>query len=355
MCTGIRLIAHDKSVIHARSMEFGQDLESRVIVIPRGFARQGTAPASNDQVGTVPGAKWTTKFASVGANAKKMNWLFDGLNEKGLAVGTFYFPTFAKYPSFNKAEKTIAPWEVGSWLLDQFSTVDEVKRGIGQIDVAASIQPDLEFCPPCHYVVHDASGQSIVIEYVNSALQVHDNPIGVVTNSPPFDWHLINLRNYLNCVDTNLPNRTLRGSSSSLVLEPLGQGTGMLGLPGDFTPPSRFVRAVAFTQAMLPSLLKTGDDAVLQAFHILNNFDIPKGCVRDAQKNEDGSVISVSDYTLWTSANDLAAKKFYFRTYENSQIRVVDLKQMKLDAKDVISFNMYDKTEEIRSPPAVQS
>ena len=110
----------------------------------------------------------------------------------------------------------------------------------------------------------------------------------------------------------------------------------MLGMPGDFTPPSRFVRAVAFSQSVFPS--KTGEDAVLEAFHVLNQFDIPKGAAREHQKDEHGNVLA--DYTIWTSASDLKTKRFYFRTYENSQIRVVDLMKMNLDAKEIVTISM---------------
>src|SRR5439155_430778 len=122
----------------------------------------------------------------------------------------------------------------------------------------------------------------------------------------------------------------------SIKLLPFGQGSGMLGLPGDFTPPSRFVRAVAFSQSVFKP--KTGNDAVLEAFHILNQFDIPKGAAREHEKDEHGNILA--DYTIWTAASDLKAKKYYFRTYENSQIRMVDLMKMNLDGKDMVKISM---------------
>ncbi len=118
----------------------------------------------------------------------------------------------------------------------------------------------------------------------------------------------------------------------------------MLGLPGDFTPPSRFVRAVAFSQSVLPS--KTGNDAVLEAFHILNQFDIPKGAARAHEKDEHGNL--VASYTQWTSAADLKAKQYYFRTYENSQIRMLDLMKMNLDAKGIVTMSI--KGDEVIKP-----
>ena len=327
-CTGIRLIAADGTVVHARTLEFGIDLQSDVITVPRGYARTGSTPDGKE------GLKWRTKYASLGANGAGLPFIFDGLNERGLAVGSFYFPTTAGFMPYSAADagKTIAPWEVGSWILENFATIEEVKANIGKITVAEVVFKGWGFVPPVHYVVNDVSGKSIVIEYVGGKLNVYENPLGVMTNSPAFDWHMTNLRNYLNFSLTNLPPVQL----GPIKLTPFGQGSGMLGLPGDFTPPSRFVRAVAFSQSVLPS--KTGIDAVLQAFHILNNFDIPKGAAREQEKDDHGNI--VADYTLWTSVNDLKAKRFYFRTYQNSQIRMVDLTKMNLAAKDISKISM---------------
>lgn len=327
-CTGIRLIAEDGTVVHARTMEFANDIHSEVMMIPRGYARTGTTPDGKE------GLKWKAKYASVGCNGVGLPVLFDGLNEKGLAAGMFYFPTSAGYMPYTAADagKTIAQWEVGSWILENFATVEEVKANIGNIVVPAVVFSGWGFAPEAHYIVHDASGKSIVIEYVGGKLNVHDNPLGVLTNSPTFDWHMTNLRNYLNFSMTNAPPVQL----GPIKLLPTGQGSGMLGLPGDFTPPSRFVRAVAFSQSVFKP--KTGDDAVLEAFHVLNQFDIPKGAAREHEKDEHGNFLA--DYTIWTSVSDLKAKRFYFRTYENSQIRMVDLMKINLDAKDITKISM---------------
>jgi choloylglycine hydrolase len=240
-------------------------------------------------------------------------------NEKGLAVGTFYFPTTAGYMPYAAADagKTVAPWQVGSYLLENFATVEEVRQNIGKVVVPSVVFAAWDFAPPVHYVVYDPSGKSIVIEYLAGKLNVFDNPLGVVTNSPSFDWQMTNLRNYVNFSLNNVPPVKL----GSVTLEPLGQGSGMLGLPGDFTPPSRFVRAVAFSVSVLQP--KTGEDGILEIFHVLNDFDIPKGAARDGQKDEHGNI--EADYTLWTSACDLKTMRFYFRTYQSSQIRMVDM------------------------------
>ena len=327
-CTGITLTAGDGTVVHARTLEFGIDLQSNVLVIPRGYARTGTTPDGK------PGLKWKSKYASVGANGVGFPVLFDGVNEKGLAAGLFYFPTSAGYMPYVAADapNTVAPWELGSYMLENFATVAEVRANIGKVVVPSVVYQGWGFAPEVHFIVTDASGKSLVIEYVGGKLTLADNPLGVFTNSPTFDWHMNNLRNYVNFSITNVAPVKL----GSVTLQPFGQGSGMLGMPGDFTPPSRFVRAVAYTQSVFPS--KTGDDAILQAFHILNQFDIPNGAARDHDKDEHGNV--VADYTIWTSANDLKRKRFYFRTYDNSQIRMVDLMSMNLDAKDIVTFSM---------------
>ncbi|RKE73996.1 choloylglycine hydrolase [Pseudorhodoplanes sinuspersici] len=326
-CTGIFLIAADGTAVHARTLEFGVDLMSEIIMVPRGYARAGTTPDGKE------GLKWTAKYASVGMNGAGQPILFDGLNERGLAAGLFYFPTSAGYMPYTPADagKTIAPWELGSWMLENFASVDEVKANIGNIVVPSVVFSSWGFAPEVHFVVHDASGKSIVVEYVGGKLNVHDNPLGVLTNSPSFDWHMTNLRNYVNFSMTNVPPIQL----GTVKLLPTGQGSGMLGLPGDFTPPSRFVRAVAFSQSVFKP--KTGKDAILEAFHVLNQFDIPKGSARDGEKDANGNV--QADYTLWTSASDLKAKRYHFRTYDNSQIRSLDLMNMNIDGKDIVKVS----------------
>ena len=327
-CTGITLNAEDGTVVHARTMEFAIDIHSDVMMIPRGYARTGSTPDGKE------GLKWKAKYASVGLNGVGMPVLFDGVNEKGLATGTFYFPTAAGYMPYTATDagNTIAQWEVGSWILENFASVDEVKANIGKIVVPAVVFGGWGFAPEAHYIVQDASGKTIVIEFVGGKLNVHDNPLGVITNSPAFDWHMANLRNYVNFSMTNVAPVKL----GSVTLQPFGQGSGMLGMPGDFTPPSRFVRAVAFSQSVFKP--KTGEDAIVEAFHVLNQFDIPKGAAREHEKDEHGNILA--DYTIWTNAIDLKTKRLYFRTYESSQIRMVDLMKMNLDAKDVVKISM---------------
>ncbi len=327
-CTGIRIKPRDGSLIVARTLEFGANLQSNVIVIPRGTESVGTASADKT------GRRWKSKYGIVGANMFNLPAILDGLNEKGLAIGIFYFPGYAKYQEIKKddADKAIAPWELPLYLLGNCADVDQAVQAVRTVYVGNVFQKDIGEVPPCHYIVTDARGQCVVLEYVKGELKIHDNPLGVVTNAPTFDWHMTNLSNYVNLTANNVPSADVAG----MKIRSFGQGSGMLGLPGDFTPPSRFVRAVAFSRAALP--VATARDGVLQAFHILNQFDIPKGSARGM---EDGKV--VADYTQWTSVSDLTNHRYYFRTFDNSRIRMVDLKKMDLDAKKIKTVSMAEQ------------
>ena len=324
-CTGITITPKDGSVIFARTLEFASDIRSSIIVLPRGTECVGTAP------GDKPGLRWKTKYGIVGTNAFGEPVTVDGLNEKGLHVGLFYFPGFAKYQKVGPGDsgKALAPWELGPFLLGTCSNVNEAVAAAKNVLVGDVVEKNMGFVPPVHYIVTDASGKSVVLEHVDGELKIHADPLGVLVNSPTFDWHMTNLSNYVNMSVSNVPKIDVSGTE----IKGLGQGSGMLGIPGDFTPPSRFVRAVAFSKSALP--VDTAKDGVLQAFHILNQFDIPKGAARGIEHGRE-----VADYTLWTSASDLKNLRYYYRTYENSRIRMVDLNAVDLDAKEIRTISM---------------
>ncbi|MCH9754048.1 MAG: linear amide C-N hydrolase, partial [Alphaproteobacteria bacterium] len=188
--------------------------------------------------------------------------------------------------------------------------------------------------PPMHYIVYDKSGRSIVIEPLGESLVVYENGLGVITNSPTFDWQLTNLSNYINLSPYNINSLQLR----NFKLEPFGQGTGMIGLPGDFTPPSRFVRAAFFSSAATPC--ENSEEALEQTFHILNQFDIPKGIVRQRERGE----ISY-DHTLLTSVKDPQALKYFYRSYHNQAIQYIDLHQFDLNAKTIKAIKVQGKQQ----------
>jgi choloylglycine hydrolase len=193
-----------------------------------------------------------------------------------------------------------------------------------------------------HFFIQDKTGKSIVIEPVEGTLKVYDAPLGVMTNAPTYDWHMTNLNNYVNLsVKDSDPEKL-----GSVTLTAPGSGAGLHGLPGDFTPPSRFVRAAIFSQAATPN--PNAQDAVLSAFHILNQFDIPKGSVINAAVGQ-----PTAEITEWTSVADLTNLRWYFRTHGDQSIRMVDLKEAIAGAKgEIRSIDMESSTQPIANVSA---
>ena len=315
-CTGISLKSQDGAAIRGRTLEFGFPLQSNVIVVPAGKEFTATLPDGSE------GLSYKTRYGVVGANAFGATMIVDGLNDQGLSIGLFYFPGYAKYAESTKenASRALAPQDFGLWVLGNFATVDELKEALENTVMVPTPFPGLGsakgMVADVHFFVQDKSGKSIAVEPVDGKLKVTDAPLGVMTNAPTYDWHMTNLDNYINLSPKDIQDEKL----GSVTLSAIGSGTGMLGLPGDFTPPSRFVRAAMFSQAATPNA--DAEDAVFSAFHILNQFDIPKGSVINASVGG-----AQPEITEWTSVNDLENLRWYFRTFEDQSIRMVDLKE----------------------------
>lgn len=318
-CTSLLLPTTDGSGVYARTVEFGFELRSEAMVIPRGFEMSTTGPDGKT------GMNWNGKYAAVGLNALGVTSLIDGMNEKGLTGGVLYFPGYAGYTPLDKADpkKSLAPWDLLSWILTNYATVAEVKEAITNIDVIAVAQPEMGIVPPVHYTVHDATGASLVIEPIDGKLKVYDNPVGIMTNSPTFDWHLTNLSNYLKISAINAPDQKINGMD----IAPFGQGSGLIGVPGDPTPPSRFIRAMAYTFSVAKH--ESGINSVRLAEHIINNFDIPKGWIQDPNDK------APLEYTQWSSIADLKNLKYYIKMYDDQVLREINLNDFDLNAKDV--------------------
>jgi choloylglycine hydrolase len=301
----------------AARCEFGHQDRHQHRAIPRGTEFKGRAPGGE-------GLKYASKYAAVGAVTFKDLALADGLNEAGLAAGAFYFPGFAQYAEINaqNRSKALSPVDFTNWLLTQFATVSEVRAAIeaGQAIIAPTVldgwgpEP-----PPFHYVVYDKSGASIVVEPVDGKLKVARQPARHRHQFPDLRLAHANLRNYISLRPLNVPSVKI----GPVELKPLGQGSGMVGMPGDFTPPSRFVRAAIYSTTAVQSA--NADEGITQTFHILNNFDIPKGVAGEKRGGEVGY-----DLHLYTVARDPINLRYYWRTYDDQTIRMVDMKALGL-------------------------
>jgi len=313
-CTGITLRANDGAIVYGRTVEWGAfDLKSRVVVVPRGTKFKSELGSFG------AGMTWVTKYGVVGIDALEKPNIVDGMNEKGLAVGTFYLPGFTQYQAFDAAfaDKSLGPLDLANYILSRFATIEEVRAGLEGIRIVPVVEAALGFSPPLHFIATDPSGEAIVVEYIDGELVVFDNPLGVITNAPNFDWHLTNLRNFINLSPTALPKVTL----DKLDFTPLGTGTGMIGLPGDFTPPSRFVRAVAFSKTARPTA--NGGETIYELFRILDNFNVPLGAAEGSAPGVESS--NMRSATLWTSAADTRNLVYYYHTQHNRRVRAIDL------------------------------
>lgn len=328
-CTAFQLKSNDGAQIYFRSMEFGYPFNSKMLIVPRGTEYTGTAP------GGKPGKKWTAKYGFVGLNVDiAPTVVADGQNEKGLAIGLLYLPGFAQYQDAASApaDKSIGSWEVLNYLLANCSSVDEAVAAL-QNDVYVAQQ---EFVPfkevlPVHYWIGDNTGEVVIAEYVGGKLNIHDAPLGTLTNSPPYDWQEINVSNYVDLSPVNVPQRTL----GKFTAVNYGQGSGAVGLPGDMTPPSRFIRAALFSHWATPGA--TASDTVNLGFHVLNTFDIFNGAIQSDTDNQTANTkgfltstgqpkLVNTDTTEWAVAHDRTNLKTYVRTYNGLAIQMVDLK-----------------------------
>ena len=200
-------------MVPGRTLEFGFDLKSDVLVIPKGATLAGSTPDGGK------GMTYTTKYGMLGANAVGLPVIVDGINDQGLYVGIFYFPGYASYPEASKenAPHAMAPHEYANWILGNFANIDEVKANFDKVVLVPVVVEAIKQAPPVHFVIHDRSGKSVVIEPVDKTLKIHDNPLGVMSNAPTFDWHMTNLRNYINLTATNVPPVDLSTSQAGSV------------------------------------------------------------------------------------------------------------------------------------------
>ncbi|MEI6832029.1 MAG: choloylglycine hydrolase family protein [Candidatus Omnitrophota bacterium] len=313
-CTDFQIKAKDNTVVIGRSMEFPVDLHSNVVIVPR-----GEQFVSIDDKG-IKGITWTNKYGFLGIDAYNLkNCYVEGFNEKGLAFDALMF-TGAKYQTAEPG-KFVTISNFGSWIMGNFATVEEVKEALPKVNVAGTNLKEANGDLYMHIAVHDATGKNLVIEFIDGEVKVYDNPLGVMTNRPDFEWQINNLRNYINLDAHDRKDRVLNG----LKLEPTGVGSGLLGLPGDWTPASRFVRVAYSLDAALP--VNDAVEAVNLAEHLLNIVDIPKGAI----KENPAPFVMMEGYAQWVVIKDLTNLILYYKTYENTAWKKVDLRKFSLE------------------------
>lgn len=332
-CTVFRLTAKDGSIIVGRSMEFAVDLKYDAVVIPRNKAYVSPAPNGKE------GLSWKTHYGFVGISSFGMDaGLSDGMNEKGLAVALLWFESDMKWQDVAPGEmkRALAQGLLGDWILGNFTSVEDVKREIKKVKVFNYTDPTIKMALTVHFVVYDAKGGCIVIEYENGICKIYDNPLGIMTNAPGFPWQLTNLRQYVGLTSEKPEPYQMSG----LTFSPTGHGSGMLGLPGDLTPPSRFVRLAVLTR--FSDIQPDAERTLNLAQHIINTFDIPFGLVTDTMPDKK-TVLKES--TQWITFRDLTKHIIYFKTYDNQNLRKIDLNKLDFSGTPVKRIPLFGASE----------
>ena len=299
MCTAISFLTKDH--YFGRNLDLEYHYQETVTYTPRNYLfrfRNGTLLSRH--------------YAMIGMATLSKNYplYYEATNEKGLSLAGLNFPGNAVYHPRDPQKENLAPFELIPWLLGRCATVTEALERLKNINLWG-IPFSKEFpLSPLHWLLSDRE-RSVTLEPLADGLKIHENPVGVLTNNPPFDFHMHNLANYLNLTALPPTNRF----SEKLPLKPYSLGMGAMGLPGDPSSASRFVRT-AFTK--LNSLCgDTEEESISQFFHILASAEQPRGvtCVRDGEY----------EYTLYSSCCNTDKGIYYYTTYENSCITAVDM------------------------------
>lgn len=313
-CTDFRLTSKDGNVLVTRTLEFALDLKSQLRTSTRGRVFTNTAPDGK------PGLTWKAKYGYLYLDGLGVDIAMDGMNEKGLSIEALYLPGFAGYQTVPAGQDANAlPYiQTGNWVLSNFATVDEVKAALSQVYIFNQMIPGLgNTVFPLHFAVYEASGKSIVIEIVNGKVNIYDNQLGLMTNSPTYDWHVTNLTNYAYLT----PQNPKPVQDNGVLFASTGQGYGMIGLPGDISPSSRFVKIATLLRVVVPA--NNAVDNLNLAQHIINNVDIPVGLAREPQNGN-----FTSDKTQWAVFKDLTNRVFYYRTYGDTSLHSVSLAKL---------------------------
>ncbi len=338
MCTSLSYKDAAGNVYYGRTLELTVDLPYQAVYLPVGVPL--TSKVGSDQpvafasrhafiAITMPDRVPTEAAPVTIADLK----VLEGLNDQGLTFSVLSYPAAAsdKQAALDVTRSVLSVSDLGAWALGQFATVAEVKAALAAQQLALVPLAILGgVTSPFHYVLHDRTGAAIVVEFDHGEMHVYDNPVGVMTNGPRFDWHLTNLDNYTFLTNVDTPTSTFGGYKAS---QP-DSGIATAGLPASNTSVGRFVRAVFYAQ--FTEKAATPDEAVQTLAHILNNFDRPRGLTIDYPQggeshlevkglDDGGKAAYATEFTSWTSMSDLERQRLWVRDYKSMNFASFDL------------------------------
>ena len=255
---------------------------------------------------------------------------YDAVNEKGLGIAGLNFVGNASYKKPVEGKDNITQFELIPWILGKCATVKEARQLLKNMNlIDTPFLPDLPVAQ-LHWIIADKE-ECITLESLEEGMKIYDNPVGVLTNNPPFEQQMFMLNNYMGLS----PKQPENHFTDKLDLNMYSRGMGALGLPGDLSSASRFAR-VAFTKMNAVSD-DSEEESVAQFFHILGSVDQQRGCCEVS----DGKY----EITIYTSCCSAETGTYYYTTYENHQITAVDMKKEALDSDALIRYPMILKGE----------
>ena len=311
MCTTVGF-PYEEGIVFGRTLEIGVKLNNKIVFVPR----------DKEHFISAKGTNFSSKYSVIGTAFYEISSFGDGINEMGLMASSNLLP---KYASFAKevveGKINMTTSNAFDYLLSRCKDVEEVRREAANIIVIEQGDTKEDVSNEMHFFFMDAKCNKLVLEPRDGILVAYDNPYGVLTNSPEFGWHATNLKNYINLRPENIEEKKF---NEAIVIK-FGEGTGMLGLPGDFTPPSRFVRSAYFVSNTPKDLDR--NSAILQTFRILSQSDIPTGAVIGDQGK-------TQDQTLYTAVMDTKKQAYFIKCHDNINIQSFYLSDYK-DEKDI--------------------
>ncbi len=314
MCTAINL----KTASHyfGRTLDLDVSYGEKICIVPRNYEFNFTAQGK------------TANHAALIGMAAVMDGtplFYDAANEYGLCMAGLNFPGNACYLPEKEGKINVASFELIPYILTSCKNVDEAKKLFKNINISDKCFAANVPTSPLHWIVSDEE-KSIVIEPMTDGVKIFDNPTGVMTNNPTFDYHLMNLNNYRNLSPLNGENLFAK----DLEMNNFCAGLGAVGLPGDVSSPSRFVRAVFHVKNSVCS--NDENESVHQFFHIMNDVSMTKGCCK--------TLHGTDDYTVYTGCINASKGIYYYTTYNNSTINTVCMHKENLDSAEVKIFDL---------------
>ncbi len=312
MCTAISFKTNDH--YFGRTLDLEYHYNESVVITPRNFHFRFTS-----------GKETENHFAIIGTATVVDDYplYYEATNEKGLSVAGLNFPHNAHYFPVCEDKENVAPFEFIPWMLSQFTSVDDLKENLQKINIANIDFSESLKASPLHWIISDRD-KSITVECTECGLEIFSNPHGVLTNNPPFELQMHNLKQYMRKIFSRPDPYVLKEDEPGM----LSKGLELFGLPGDFSSQSRFVRTVFFKNNS--GCGDSEEESVTQFFHILGCVNTPSGVVRV----EDGKQYK----TVYTSCCNTDKGIFYYTTYGNSQISAVDMHKENIDSDALISY-----------------